>query len=256
MIRQYTNFQYNGSNSIDMGVTHCSVDSGLYEELFTARRTLVETQTENRRYFKKIINEPLEFPMALYFDQELTQENIQAHVKWLFPDYYKPLYFENQVDRIFYCMPIDEPIIRHNGAGQGYLVVNMRCFDAYIYARPVTHTFDLSANTVSGMTIVLDNTGDIDVYPVLEITNLVDNQTVKIVNNVTNEETTFTGLSLGEVVTLDNDKEEISTSVPGVYRFSNHNDVFLRIVGLQNQFTVYGQCNLEFTYQCKYKTTF
>ena len=253
MIKHYTSFTYNNIKSGDMGVTHVSLNSGLYEDAIGASRTLVEqisTQSD-RRYYKRMSLEPFEFQMHILLNTKMTDAQIESIYAWLLQDYYKELYFENEIDKIYYCMPVSNSTITHNGNGEGYLTLNMRCYDAYLYSREITRSFDLSTNVTAGTNVNLINDGHTDIYPILTI--LAKEAVINILNLTTNELTQFTGLSVGETVTIDNYNEEISTSVAGVHRYDNHNDIFLRILKPNNNFKVTGKCVLTFRYRYRRK---
>jgi phage-related protein len=237
----------------DMGVISCSLSSGLYEDDIGANRNIIE-QTNNqtdRRYFNRIQRDPYEFELNLLLEEGRTDEQIQSIFKWLLNDYYEELYFEDEVDRVYYCLPISQPKLFHNGLNQGYITIQMRCYDSYLYSREITSVFELSSNPVEGSTITLSNDGHTDILPFITI--LAKESTIKLQNLVTNEVTQFTGLNVGETITLDNENEEITTNVVGEYRFSNHNDVFVRILPSGNQFKVNGKCVLTFKYRYRSK---
>jgi hypothetical protein len=81
----------------------------------------------------------------------------------------------------------------------------------------------------------------------------MNDTSVKIINLTTNESTEFNNLLVGEIITLDNKNEEISTSLTAVNRYDNHNDVFMRILPSSTQFKVTGKCTLSFKYRTKRK---
>lgn len=254
MIKQYTSFTYNGNDSTGMGVTHVSVNSGLYQDNLGGNRNLIEQQNSlsDRRYFKRVSLEPIQLDMNIMFNSStLTESQYDTIFSWLMQDYYKELYFDTNVDRIYYCMPISQPVINHNGGGEGYITISFRCFDGHIYSRDNTYSFDLSNNIVGGSTITLTNSGHVDVYP--KMTILAKESNITILNLTTNESTQLTGLNIGETITLDNENEEISTDVAGVYRYSNLNDTYVRILSPSNQFKVTGKCLLTFEYRYKRK---
>lgn len=253
MLKHYTSFTYNGINSLDMDITHVSTDSGLYQESLGGNRTIKETQnsTSDRRYFNRIGLDPIDFDLIIMFNEPVTIEQQDFICAWLIQDYYQELYFEDELDKIYYCMVNGRPTINHNGLGEGYITFPMRCFDGYLYSREIIQTFDLTANTSSGTNITLYNDGHVEVYPLVTIA--LQDTSVTLLNLTTNESTQFTNVLSGETLTLDNENEEISTSIAGMYRYANHNDVFMRILPPSTQFTVTGKCTLTFDYRNKRK---
>jgi predicted phage tail component-like protein len=253
MIKHYLNFTKNGIYSGDMGVISCSLSSGMYEDNLGANRNIIETQNSNtdRRYFKRISLDPIEFELNLALEDGMDESQIDYICSWLINDYYEELYFEDEVDKIYYCLPTSQPKITHNGMNQGYITIQYRCFDGYLYSQEIPETFDLSANPVAGTTITLNNDGHVEVSPLVTIT--MNESNVTILNLTTNESTEFTNLLVGEIITLDNENEEITTNQTAINRYANHNDVFMRILPSSTQFKVTGKCTLTFTYRTKRK---
>jgi phage-related protein len=233
-----------------MGVTHVSVSGGLFDEGIGGNRTIVEQQNNetDRRYFKRIAREPIEFEMNLLLDDDMTDEQIHNIIDWLVNDYYEELFFEDETDRIYYCMPSSQPRIIHNGMNQGYITIEMRCYDAYLYSREITRTFDLSDNPVTGTTISLVNDGHVEVYPIMTVQ--FGETSVEIINLRTNETLTISGVDVGETITIDNAKEEIVSDIP---RYDNHNEIFLRLLRGNNDVKIVGKCTVEFQYRYKQK---
>lgn len=237
-----------------MGVAHVSIDSsGLYSESLGGNRTIQEQQNSqtDRRYFKRLAIDPIEFDMHVLLYEDLEDYQIEEVISWLMNDYYEELFFEDEVDKVYYCMPISQPSISHNGLNQGYISLQMRCFDGYIYSQEINRTFDLSDNPLDGTTFTLLNDGHTEVYPYVTIQ--AKDSTIKINNLLSNEVTEFNGLTIGETITLDNENEEIETDVVGEYRFDNHNDIFVRILKGVNKFKVTGKCIITFKYRYKKK---
>jgi phage-related protein len=256
MIKQYLNFTYNGINSRDMGCSHVSLNSGLYEENIGGNRTIIEQQNSqsDRRYYRRISIEPIEFEMTIMLNDSIINSQtatVDSVIVWLMQDYYKELYFDNEVDKIYFCMPISNPVFHHDGSGKGYIVLNMRCFDGYIYSSEITKVYDLSSNYAMGTEFYIYNDGHADIYPLMIIE--AKEPTIEINNKTTQENTKFTGLLVGEKITLDNENEEITTSVNGVYRFSNHNDVFFRLIPPKNLVNIQGNCIVTLKYRYKRK---
>lgn len=253
MYKQYLNFTKNGIYSGDMGITHVSLSGGLFDEAIGGNRTIVEQQNSltDRRFFRRISTDPIEFDMALYLEDEMDDVQIDSVIEWLLNDYYEELYFEDEVDKIYYCLPISQPRIVHNGLNQGYITIQMRCYDEYLYSQEITKVFDLFNNSIEGSTITLYNYGHVEVKPLVTIE--MNDTSVKIINLTTNESTEFNNLLVGETITLDNENEEISTDQSAIYRFDNHNDLFIRILTQSNQFKVIGKCKLTFKYRTKRK---
>jgi phage-related protein len=86
-----------------------------------------------------------------------------------FQETYKPLFFEDKPDRLFYCIAVNDSSIIHNGLSQGYLSITMRCDSPYIYS-PVylSPQYDLTNNIIK-FPIAIENKGHFNLYPEISI---------------------------------------------------------------------------------------
>jgi phage-related protein len=180
-------------------------------------------------YFQEIREKPLEFEVEFAFIDSWDNTSIRKIGQWLLKSYYKPLYFSDNPDRIFWAVVVDSPTLVHNSLKQGYVKLKFRCSDAYayspIYASPL---YDYSSNPVAGTTLTFTNNGDLSLYPEIWITNITANQTVSIFNQSNgNIEFKFVSLNANETVYIDNFNQFITTDVVGQYRYSNFNNNWL-----------------------------
>lgn len=244
-------FTYNGVSSRDMGITQISTGSGLFNEQFLPRTTIVEDKVpgKDKPYYVRTEREPLSLPLSILFEHPLTDEEARKIKRWLYQDFYKPLIFESLPERIYYVKFIGESRILHNGLLEGYATLEMRCNSPYAYS-PVTLSskWDFSINGANGMEIVFDNQGDLDCFPIMYIEK-VGQGDLSIVNKTTNREMKFTGLNNRENLIIDCEYEEIQTDVTGILRYSAHNDVYLYFTRGTNNLQVYGNCKIQFKYQ-------
>lgn len=98
--------------------------------------------------------------------------------------------------------------------------------------------------------ITFTNNGDLNLYPEIYIYKIGDGD-ISIINNSNGgKEFKFTGLTSGEVLYIDNENEYIESDT-GLYRFNNHNEVFLEFVRGVNQLQVTGKLEFYFRYQYK-----
>lgn len=170
-------FWYNGECSEDYGVWSVSDSNDLITEQLMHSRNIVETTTNefDTPYFQGIKREPLSFKMRIVFKDELTEKDIRDVCRWLNQDNYKPLYFQNMENKIYYCMPYEDITIIHNGLVQGYLDLTMRC-KTYYAETPnyLSCIYDLSQNSKDGTEITLENKGDLDISPEVWIKKIGD----------------------------------------------------------------------------------
>jgi len=100
--------------------------------------------------------------------------------------------------------------------------------------------------------ITLNNTGDLEIMPELEIWKVGDGNVSIINTSNNNEELAFTGLSSDEIVYVNNDRQEITSDIPGTYRYSAHNGTFLKLIRNTNNLQLTGNFTVYFRYQEKF----
>lgn len=128
-------FFYDDISSLDMGILNVNIDNGLFSEHFLPNRNIVEQFATNREqpYFLKVTHEPLSFPMRIFFKEGFDKRELRKVTKWLYQEYYKPLIFSSQPNRVYYAMLEGESTVYHNGVGEGYVDLNVRCNSPYAY---------------------------------------------------------------------------------------------------------------------------
>jgi phage-related protein len=241
-------FVYDGIESKDMNVYQISMDSGMLEEFFLPNRKINEQKVRgnDKPYFQGVELDPLSFPLSFYFDGGYDEEKIRATMRWLNQSYYKPFYFKDYPNRIFYAMYEGDSKLLHNGLQEGYVTMNMRCDSPYSYSPTyLTEEYDYSTNTVNGTDFTFINHGDINCQPEIWITMLEAGE-VRIVNNSDGgRELKFTELANTEQIYVDNEREYIESSLANTYRYSNHNDIFLDFPRGHNYLKIYGKCKIQ-----------
>lgn len=254
-MREGINFYYRGIYSLDMGLVNVNINgSSLFEEPFIANRTIHEIKVKGRDkpYFQGVEYEPLSFTLSFYFVDNYNERRIREVARWLTPSYYEPFYTDDNPERIFYCMPVEESTLIHNGLKEGYLTLTMRCDSPYSYSPVVTSpVYDFSNNTSTGTIFTFENLGDVPVKPEMWITK-VGKGDLSIVNITdANREFKFVNLADGETVYVDNENEIIETDIFMTYRYDNFNDNYLRFVYGINKLVAYGKFKMILRYQFK-----
>lgn len=247
-------FNYDGKSCRDFGLIHINLDNGMFEETLVANRTINETSIRgsDTPLFHSVEEEPLEFQMAIAFQDGFTDDDIDRAILWLFQNRYKPLYFEDKPNKIYQCMPIGDSSITHNGLREGYVVINMRCKSSKIESpMNTTPTYDLSTNEGS-YPITIVNDGHVEVFPEISIEK-IGNGHVTIMNG--EEIFEIRDLTNLEKIYINTEKEIIETDILGEYRYENvvgeFHDMALSIG--DNNFTVQGKCRITFRYKLKYR---
>ena len=252
-MKESLDFVYDGLSSRHMGVVQCHLNSGLFEETFLPTRTINEERIRgnDKSYLYGITYEPLVFIISLYFDGELDSEKLREIASWFNVDYYKPLYFLDYPDRIFYCMPDNDSQHIHNGLKQGYFTLTMRCDSPFSYTPYKTTQVYTFENNTQGSILEFDNRGDIHCSPLLYLEKIGDGD-ISIVNLSSNgREFKLTGLVNGEKLVIDNELQTIETDIPLTYRYDNFNSNYLKMPKEINRLLVTGDCKIQFKMQFK-----
>lgn len=231
-----------------------NLNGGMLEEDFNASRTINETKIKgsDTPLFNGIDEDPLELTLTIAFTKKFTDTDIDNIIVWLFQDNYKPLYFEDKPNKIYYCMPSGDAKIAHNGLKQGYLTITMKCKSSRIYSpQQTTQLYDLSTNT-GKYDIHINNIGHVDIYPEISITKIgagnitfTKNGEIFEIDNLTDQEQIY----------INCEKEIIETDMIGTYRYNNvvgdYYDMVLKRG--DNIITVEGTCKVQFRYVFKYR---
>lgn len=252
-IKEKLYFNFDGVESSLYNLVHVNMSSGMFEEAFSASRDIVETTVAGNYnpYFSKVNLSPYEFELNLAFTESYTDQQINEIVRWLFPDYYKPLFFIGEESKVFYCMPIGEPMIVHNGLKQGHITLNMRCNSPYIYSPSyLSPNYTVASGTT---TIVLPNMGHTTIHPEISITKN-GNGNISIVQRSNGGKIfDINELTNLEKIYINCEKEIIQTDIIGIYRYGNVVGEFPKLNYGNNTIEVTGNCEIQFRYQYKYK---
>lgn len=252
-IMESIDFCYAGVYSSDYGIYNISMSNGMFEESFLSRRSILETSVRGnpKPYFNGIQYEPLQFKLTFGFRNTWDDNLISEVARWLNQSYYKPLFFAEDIDRIFYCIPVDDISLIHNGLKRGYLTLTMRCDSPFSYSSVMTDGWlDYSSNggTVS---FDFDNKGDVEMYPEIWIQK-VGNGDFSITNLMNRGQVfKFTGLQDQETVYVDNERQYIETDIVNMYRYGAFNNNYLELVVGRNRLEIQGKAKILFRYQYK-----
>lgn len=245
-------FTFNGISCEDMGLVMINDGGGLYEENFLPSRRIIETTIANKNTpnYGKVELTPLSFSISFFIEEWESRDNLRAIARWLFTDYYKPLWFSSNPSRILYAMVDGDPKLFHNGLKQGYVTVNFRCNSPFSFSEPNTEVFNVNGS----FDFNLFNEGDLTIRPNMKITCLSVGD-ISIKNHQNNQEFKITNVQPNEIITVDCNNETIVSSLEYINRFlyDSHNDVWLDIEGNNTcRITFKGNFKIEFTYEYVY----
>jgi len=245
---------FNNINSQDFDILNAHVDSsGLYQESFITDRTIMETRVRNNPipFFQGIEESSRIIKCSLAFTETFDENKLREVKRWLRTEFYAPLVFSSSPDHIYYALCSNASDLMHTGNGMGYIDVEFVCDSNFVYSPIyVSEQYNLSTNPVS-TTITFENLGDLDCQPILYLTK-IGNGNISIINNSNGGETfTLTSLTANEELIIDNEHQDILTSIPDTYRYDNHNGIFLNMKFGVNNLQIIGTCKLQFKHQFK-----
>jgi predicted phage tail component-like protein len=269
-ISQCLYFTYDNVNFYEQfGIINVNIDSGLYDESFIANRNLMEQKIRGNPipYFQEIKDEPLEFKLSFAFSDSFDDDKIRSVARSLKKDYYAPLVFSDNPERIFYAICVDNPRLIHTGSGTGNITLNFRCNSPYAYSSVYTSSiYDTDTTADSsffatlfltptfsplGVTnITLVNNGDLSMRPII-YAKLLASDTFSIINlSNGGQQISFSGIAIGETITIDCQNEEIESDISTTtYRINNMTGEFLEIIRGNNILQVIGNIQLQFKYE-------
>jgi phage-related protein len=254
LIRESLSFVYNGRSSNEFGIYSVNINSGMQEEHFLPSRTIREQKVRGRDepYFMGIDHDPLQFDLTFAFQDVLTIDKAREVARWLSVPYYAPMVFEANPDTNYYCMPVSDSKWVHNCVGQGYITLTFRCNSPWSYSSVFqSRLIDCSTNTSSGTPYTFANDGNLPLMPQIEV-EIASGDGFKIVNTSNGGQyIQFSGLSIGEVLTISCDRRSVDTSLPFTYRYQNmiNESKFLEMQVGNNYLLLYGNCKIRFKYQ-------
>lgn len=187
----------------------------------------------------------LEFDISLVSKKPITRERRSEIYKWLVGrnGYKKLQIVQDDLNAIYFNAIFTEAKDIFHGNDMYGISVTAACDSPYAYEEPVKYT------ATSSVSAEIYNDSDIEdyIYPVIKITMASSGGDISIING--NENTrafTFTGLSGGEVVAIDNRLKTIESS-SGVRRLSAFNKNWFRLLPGVNTITVIGSGTVEIT---------
>lgn len=244
-------FNFNGKSSKDFNLVVVHVGGGMFDDSLLASRTANVTRPRgrNRVLLQGVEEEVLTFTLELGFKKDFTKEDVEKTVMWLRESQYRPLFFENQPDRVYNAMFVSDSRIIHNGLNQGYLTLNVETDSPHIFS-PYKLTDKLTV--VGNGTITIPNNGHEIVLPEISILKN-GNGKITIVNE-TDDGNIFelSNLTNGEDLYLDCYRETIETDIVGVYHYSDYVGHFPKLLLGNNTFSITGDCEITFRYKEEY----
>ena len=251
-------FMFDKIHSEDMNTVIVNMNSGLSESNFGIVQTVIEDKITGRDvpYFYKTDRQTYTFPLiitTINSEGELLKLDRQTRsklVKWLVKDTYREFKSPDYPDQVFYVI-FTEGKSYITGAEQGYLTLTGRLNSPYSYQEKVVTTKNYPTSITN--TMYMNNFSNIiDNYkPELEFT-LVGSATDITIKNLTNGKSlTFTGLTPGETIYVNNQTGKIISSL-GITRLDKCNRNWMSLNYGENKIEITtnsGGCKISFTTQ-------
>ena len=256
MISESQHFYFDGRKSTEFGIINVQVGSELYNEPMLATRTINEVYIRGRKepYFIDVDEQPISFELKFGFLEPWNDRLIDEVLRWLNVTNYKPFYFEGNIDKVYYVMPVDGIEKIHNGLKQGYLELRMRTDSGRAYSHSITSKIYDTSNlgkiqNTKYPIIEIGNRGHHPIYPQIWIEKIGDGD-IEIYNKSNdNKLFRFKNIEKGEKLFIDCSNEIIQTSKKNTYRYDDFNDEYLKIVYGVNQLAVSNNMKIEFAYR-------
>jgi len=253
-IKNSVRFNYAGIDSEDYGLINVNYDVSLPDELFISERDIEVSQSAGRDdvYFVDVVNLPLVIDLHFAFKYGFgkNHEYLTEVSRWLNQDYYQPLIFSEQPNRIYYCMCDGDTELIHNQAGAGLISLTMRNMDNY--ARSQFYISDIY-ESISDVNIY--NWGDVELKPIIYIEMLEDMNIFTLLNTNNLTKLEFRELQSGDEIFVDLNHKivEAENNNTKIYLYDNLKDSSLLFDVGENHITAsMGDWRLRFKYQYKF----
>ena len=246
-----TGFHYNGEYSGHKNVTKIRTSSGLITDSFLASvdNKVVKTRNSRKSHIQNVERESLVIPMALYFDNNLDDVTIRAIKKWLNQDDFKELIFEDQPNRVYYAKLNGVSDLSHNNISSGYVEFEFLTNSEYVYS-PLVELEGESDSATEFTSLLLNNNGDVPVFPKIKIFMNPNNATdIEIYNDTTGEYLLIQNNLVDEIIVVWNEYEEFETSSIIRHVYDDHNGGFISFAEGLNELRIRGIFSYIIEYQ-------
>jgi phage-related protein len=260
MRQSYTAFKF-GTQVFHENITNhkllnATLSDEFYSDCIRGSRNILEETIPGRDipYFYEIDDEPLEFEVTFAFAESMTKSQIKTIVRKLITTKrYEELTFgkysgstytaETPIYKVIFIGEVDI-----NYVSTGFDGSNNELFIAYITLtaradRPYGYQ-SISRSVVNQNNTTINNTGDVEFYPNIVITNtnggvIQTDKYIRIINTTNNSAITFSSLASGEIVTVNSNLQTITStgaSTP-IYPRWQRNDLYLSVGNNTLQFS-------------------
>lgn len=244
-------FYYNQEYSGNKGVIKIRLGGGLVSESFMGSVTndIVKLKNSIKSHIQNSELEPLVFPMALYFDENLDETTIRGIKRWLSQDDFKELVFEDDPNKVYYAKLEGTQTLSHNAISSGYLEFDFITNSPYAFSRKIEAEGEVDSTTTY-QSLSLYNEGDLTVAPKIQIViDPVDAEDVEIFNDTTGGHFLLQSNLVNETIIIWNEYEELETSSSLRYGYDDHNGQFITLIEGVNDLRIKGKFKYLIEYQ-------
>lgn len=244
---QSEHFIFNGIKSSDMSQYLVRMDSGAVSSPFFGGQDIQEDRMKGKLtpYHFGTELEPIEFTIEICpLDKEWTPQLKNELGRWLIHDKYKSFQTADDLGKFYFCIATEMPNFEMYG-NHGYIPITFRTNSAFAWSPTYIDDFDLSTNETTTI-IELNNQSNINrnYRPKIEF-EVVEGTDVQI-KNLSNggEVFLFEGLTVGEIISVDNENEVVISSLVGSNLFAKFNKNWLELVYGTNRLEISGKIKL------------
>lgn len=245
-ISDKTDLQFNNEWASDYGLIAVVLNGGLFEDIFSAPREIIEYENikEEKLGFQKVRRGPIEFDINLAFEKEFTSAELEEVKNWLLLNKYANITFKEHEDRYLRVIAQGDPRIFHTGTNQGYITISFKTDSPYLYYEDVTKTTSVATT--------LDFKNPSDNLDGEFIIGLTKNSTGPITLSVNGRNLVIPDIQDGEVVTINTERESISSSNSTLYYTTMTGEIFyLSLKPEETGFKVSDGANYSITMKAK-----
>lgn len=249
-------FVYDGITSESMGVYLVNVgNSGMKEEHFLGDREIIQEQVAGNDipYIYGVNNKPLTINLTLSPLEGLWTTEMRSKIaRWLNCGKFAEFYSGDDINKRYFLMYSGSSNLYTNSNQQGYITIQFQNISPYTFSPVNQLIWDESSNTGTS-TRTFTNLGDRTLYPQdmwirkvgagdISIKNLSDGGRIF----------SFTGLSDGEEIRIQNQTRQIETSLSGTYRYDKFSGNYMRFVYGTNTLSITGKAEIDFRYRFEF----
>lgn len=232
-------FMFEGKDFIFDNITGSSqgiyivTDGGETRAPFGTARNIIEQKvTKNPKpFFHTLEEEPLQFSLTFWNKNGWSKENRLYFAKWIMQEYYSDFSSEDYYDEyedeykiIYKVICIDRPEKIMHGNIPNLITLNFRCDSPWSYTTEEENIFDCSTNSGTPVfEIEAEHNNNKKYYPEIEIELKSTTTDITLTNLTTGVVFSFTDLTEGETIYINNEKRQIISDIPDTYRLDNFN---------------------------------